>query len=188
LLRDRLLTRHQLRNTAAEAVDVTLVLAADSSGSISNEDRALQFRGNAAAVTSDVFIAGLRFAATLLHAPGPSPGFTSIGGGIDFARQTLSACRFAADWKLIDVSGDGTANDGRPITEAREEAVAAGIAINGLPIVRREPDIAGYYSRNVIGGDSAFLLIATDVSSFHTAGLEQFVTEIALVGAKSRSG
>ena len=58
----------------------------------------------------------------------------------------------------------------------------------GLPIVRREPDIAGYYSRTVIGGDSAFLTIATAVSSFHTAVLEKFVTEIALVGAQSRSG
>ena len=60
---------------------------------------------------------------------------------------------------------------GRPVTEARDAAIAAGIAINGLPIVRREPDIAAYYSRNVIGGDFAFVTIARAVSSFHTAVL-----------------
>ncbi len=89
---------------------------------------------------------------------------------------------------MIDVFGDGTNNDGRPVTEARDEAIAASIAINGLPIVRSEPDIAAYYSRNFIGGEAAFITIAKDISSFHTAVLEKFVTEIAQVGAQSRSG
>ncbi len=115
-----------------EVVDVALVLAADSSGSISNEDLALQFRGYAHAITSDVFMNAVRsgrhgrialaawssagqqdqlvpwtlidgmsaarqFATSFLHAPGPAPGFTSISGAIDFARQMLSACGYAAD-------------------------------------------------------------------------------------------
>lgn len=225
MLRDRFVTRHLLRNVAGAAVDVALVLAADYSGSISNEDLALQVRGYAQAITSDVFMnavrsgrhgrialsfvawssagrhdqlvpwmlidgtsAALQFATTLLHAPGPIPGFTSISGAIDFARQMLSTCGYAADRRVIDVSGDGTNNDGRPVTEARDEAVAAGIAINGLPIVRREPDIVAYYSRNVIGGEAAFVTVAKDISSFHTAVLEKFVTEIAQVGARTRFG
>ena len=85
----------------------------------------------------DGILAARQFATILLHAPGPIPGFTSISGAIDFARQTLSACGYAADRRVIDVSGDGTNNDGRTVTEARDEAVAAGIAINGLPIVRQ---------------------------------------------------
>ena len=75
-----------------------------------------------------------------------------------------------------------------PITEAPDEAIAAGIAINGLPIVRSEPDIAADCSRNVIGGEVAFITIAKDISSFRTAVLEKLVTEIAQVGAQSRSG
>ena len=208
-----------------EVVDIAPVLAVDSSGSISNEDLALQFRGDAQAITGDVVMhaggsgrhgrialsfvawssaarhdqlvrwplidgmsAGRQFAATLLQVPAPIPGFTSISGAIDFAQQMLAACGYAADRKVTDISGEDTNNDGRPVAEARDEAIAAGIATNGLPIVRREPDIAGDYSRTVIGGDSAFLTIATDVSSFHTAVLEKFATEIALVGAQSRSG
>jgi hypothetical protein len=87
---------------------------------------------------------------------------------------------------VIDVSGDGANNDGRPVTEARDEAIAAGITINGLPIVRREPDIAAYYSRNVIGGEAAFVSVARDTSSFHTALLRKFVTEIVQVDAQNR--
>ena len=225
MLRDRFVTRHPLQNIGVQAVDVALVLAVDSSGSISNEDLALQFRGYAQAITSDVFMnaarsgrlgrialtfiawssagrhdqlvpwmlidgmpAARQFAATLMQAPSPIPGFTSISGAIDFARRLLAACGYAADRRVIDVSGDGTNNDGRPVTEARDEAIAAGIAINGLPIVRCEPDIAAYYSHNVIGGEAAFVTIARDISSFHIAVLEKFVTEIAQVGAQSRSG
>ncbi|MEO9188738.1 MAG: DUF1194 domain-containing protein [Acetobacteraceae bacterium] len=206
-----------------EAVDVALVLAVDSSGSISSEDIALQFRGYAQAITSDVVMdtvrsgrhgrialafaawssagqqdqlvpwmlidgmsAARQFAATLLDAPSLTPGFTSISGAIDFARQMLSACGYAADRRVIDVSGDGANNDGRPVTEARDEAIAAGIAINGLPIVRQEPDIAAYYSRNVIGGEAAFITVASDISGFHTAVLEKFATEIARVGTRTR--
>ena len=225
MLRDHIVARHHLRNVAVEAVDIALVLAADSSGSISNEDLALQCRGYAQAITSDAFMNAVRsgrhgrialtftawssaqrqdqivpwmlidgisavrrFASTLLHAPGPIPGFTSISGAIDFARRILSACGYAADRQVIDISGDGTNNDGRPVTEARDEAIAAGITINGLPIIRAEPDIAAYYARNVIGGEAAFVIVAREISSFHTAVLEKFVTEIALVGAQSRSG
>ncbi len=36
---------------------------------------------------------------------------------------------------MIDVSGDGANNQGRPVRHARDEAVAKGIAINGLPIM-----------------------------------------------------
>ena len=39
-----------------------------------------------------------------------------------------------AERRVIDVSGDGTSNSGRAVTEARDEAVAAGITINGLAI------------------------------------------------------
>jgi hypothetical protein len=60
MVRDRIVSRHRLRNVAVEVVDVALVLAVDSSGSISNEDLALQFRNYAQAISSDVFINAVR--------------------------------------------------------------------------------------------------------------------------------
>ena len=83
---------------------------------------------------------------------------------------------------------DGSNNDGRSFTDAQNEAIAAGITINGLPIVHPEPDIATYYSGNVIGGESAFVTVARDIGSFHTAVLEKFIADIAQVDAPSCVG
>ncbi|HEY6432942.1 MAG TPA: DUF1194 domain-containing protein [Acetobacteraceae bacterium] len=46
--------------------------------------------------------------------------------------------------------------------------------------------LAAYYSRNVISREAAFVIVARDTSRFHTALLEKFVTEIALVDAQNR--
>jgi hypothetical protein len=207
-----------LRNAVAAAVaDIALVLAADASGSVSEKDIALQFRGYAEAITSSIFLNAVRsgrrgrialaffawssdedqdllvpwmlidgistarqFAETLLQAPGPRPGYTSISGGIDYASRLLAVCEFPSDRWVIDISGDGFNNDGRAATVARDEAIAAGITINGLPIVRGEAQIAAYYSENVVGGPGAFVTVAQDIASFRTAVLRKLITEIAL--------
>ena len=46
---------------------------------------------------------------------------------------------YAGERQVIDVSGDGTNNRGRPVDAARDQAVAAGIVINGLPILNDRP-------------------------------------------------
>ena len=48
---------------------------------------------------------------------------------------------YAGERRVIDISGDGPNNRGRSVTMARDEAVAQGIVINGLPILndRRQP-------------------------------------------------
>ena len=63
---------------------------------------------------------------------------------------------------VIDVSGDGRTNTGRVAAAARDDAVAAGITINGLPILAVEPDLDRYYQDNVIGGTDAFTVVARD--------------------------
>jgi hypothetical protein len=40
---------------------------------------------------------------------------------------------------VIDISGDGVNNLGRSIIQAREEALAQGIVINGLPLLLNRP-------------------------------------------------
>lgn len=199
-----------------EPVDVALVLAADCSGSVSNEDLTLQLRGYAEAITSATVIRAVRsgrhgrvaltfvgwsdarrhnqlvpwavigdlpgaseFAVALLNTPHPIPGYTSISGAIDYCAGLLSICPCKPEEQVIDVSGDGVNNDGRAVTEARDAAVAAGIRINGLPIVRRNADVASYYADNVIGGPAAFVVVAADMTSFHAAVLQKLVTEIA---------
>ena len=69
---------------------------------------------------------------------------------------------------MIDVSGDGPNNRGRSVLAARDEAVARGIVINGLPILNDRPQpfdlptpvemaLDHYYSEHVIGGPGSFV-------------------------------
>ena len=106
-------------------------------------------------------------------------GGTSISGAIDHAATLFPRSPFRASRRVIDVSGDGSNNRGRPVTLARDEAVAAGIGINGLPILALEPDLDRYYYDSVIGGPGAFVVAAQNYETFADAILKKLITEIA---------
>ena len=89
---------------------------------------------------------------------------------------------------MIDISGDGYNNRGRPVELARDEAVATGITINGLPIVNDRPnpwggrpafDLDRYFEQRVIGGPGAFMLVAEDYTAFASAIFSKLLLEIA---------
>jgi hypothetical protein len=61
---------------------------------------------------------------------------------------------------VIGVSGDGSNNSGLSVICARDEAVAAGVVINFLPILVREPELDYFYKAIVIGGPGAFMIVA----------------------------
>jgi hypothetical protein len=120
------------------------------------------------------------FAAAIDRAPRQLfGGGTSISGAIDFSAALFPRSSFRGGRRVIDISGDGSNNRGRPVRLARDEAVAAGIGINGLPILALEPDLDRYYQDNVIGGPSAFVVAAKDFETFGEAILKKLVTEIA---------
>lgn len=106
-------------------------------------------------------------------------GGTSISGAIDTSMALLFDNPFKAARRVIDVSGDGANNRGRSVRAARDEAVAKGIGINGLPILALEPDLDTYYRENVIGGPGAFVIAAKDFESFGEAILKKLIAEIA---------
>lgn len=121
-----------------------------------------------------------RFAAALEAAPRTIfSGGTSPGGAIDFGRKLFGDAPATAPRKVIDVSGDGRSNNGRWPPAARDEAVAQGITINGLPILHLEPDIDEYYEKNVIGGPGAFMISARDYAAFADAVRRKLILEIA---------
>jgi hypothetical protein len=119
------------------------------------------------------------FAQAILDAPLPMPGWTSISAAIDFSAQLFHGTGLAAQRRVIDVSGDGSNNDGRPVTAARDDAVAAGITVNGLPIVEVEPHLDEYFRRNVIGGPGAFVEVARDTDAFAEAVRRKLLLEVA---------
>ena len=212
----------------AETVDLALVLAADVSRSVDDDEFLLQRRGYAAAVTDPRVLqaiaasphggiaicfvewsgpaeqqvvadwtmirdgeSGAGFAATLLNAPRSFAGRTSISAAIDFSRAYFTKSQVTAERRVIDVSGDGTNNSGRPARDARDEAVAAGITVNGLAIINEHPNpgyfahtqppegLPEYYWQNVVGGPGAFLLVVQDFNSFGEAITNKLVNEIA---------
>jgi hypothetical protein len=125
-----------------------------------------------------------RFAAAIAHAPRVLfGGGTSISGAIDFARSMLAQAPYRGQKQIIDVSGDGANNRGRPAEDARDEAVQAGVLINGLPILALEPDLDRYYRQSVIGGPGAFVVAASSYEQFAVALRSKLITEIAGSGS-----
>jgi hypothetical protein len=122
----------------------------------------------------------MAFAAAIDRAPRQLfGGGTSISGAIDFSVALFPHSPYREGRRVIDISGDGSNNRGRPVTLARDEAVAAGIGINGLPILALEPDLDRYYQDYVIGGPGAFVVAAKDFETFGEAILKKLITEIA---------
>src|SRR5438132_10431070 len=129
-------------------------------------------------------------AAAILAAPRSFMGRTSISAAIDFAMTRFAAAKWQAARRIIDVSGDGTNTSGRPITEARDQAIASGVTINGLAIVNDRPNLGYsahtqppgglplYYRQNVIGGPNAFLIVVQDFNSFADAMANKLAKEI----------
>ena len=106
-------------------------------------------------------------------------GGTSVSGAIDFSVKMLAASPYRGTKRIIDISGDGSNNIGRPAEQARDEAVGTGIRINGLPILTVERDLDQYFRQNVIGGPGAFVIPAKNYDQFAEAILRKLVTEIS---------
>ncbi len=136
--------------------------------------------------------------ARVREAPRSFMGRTSISAAIDYSMAHLARSPFQAPRRVIDVSGDGTNNSGRPVTQARDEAIAAGVTINGLVILSEVPlptnpqhthppgGLTAYYENNVIGGPGAFVLEAENFESFGQLMISKLIKEIATAPARRR--
>ncbi len=127
------------------------------------------------------------FARTLEGSPISSAPSTSISGLIDFARNAFGTNGYKGLRQVIDISGDGPNSAGRSAALARDEAISAGITINGLPVLSSRPDpVAGapatgverHYRRYVIGGPGAFLLNVAEFENFAPIVLKKLIREI----------
>lgn len=106
-------------------------------------------------------------------------GGTSISGAIDFSVTQFPLSPWKGYRRVIDVSGDGANSSGRPVSMARDEAVAQDIVINGLPILAMEPYLDVHYRDEVIGGPGAFMIGVKDFEEFPAAVRRKLVLEIS---------
>jgi len=121
------------------------------------------------------------FAAAILTAPRQLfGGGTSISGAIDHAMTLWRPNPYQSTRRIIDISSDGANNRGRAASAARDEAVRAGVGINGLPILELDPELDLYYKSNVIGGPGAFVIAAQNYDTFAAAIRRKLITEISL--------
>ncbi len=127
-------------------------------------------------------------AGAVAEAPIISASWTSLSGAIDYGAALFDGNGYEGLRRVIDVSGDGYNNSGRPVEIARDAAVAAGITINGLPIINQRPnpwgsppaaDLDLYFQERVIGGPGAFIIVAHDFTDFARAVLAKLILEIA---------
>ncbi len=221
LLATALLALAAAPRVAAEAVDLRLVLAIDSSSSVSMDEYYLQLEGYAAAfrhpelhkaiasgeqraiavalfewsgVGQQTVNFGWRrladaasldsFAAELALAPRlVLGGETAIGEAVDFAVELFGRSGFEGGRRVIDVSGDGVSNRGRPAAAARDDAVFQGVTINGLAVLNEEPELEAFYGHSVIGGPGAFVIAARDYTDFADVILKKLIREITAIAA-----
>lgn len=120
------------------------------------------------------------------HAPLRRAARTSISGAINFGRELLRQANIKGLRRVIDISGDGPNNNGEGVTGVRDNAVAEGITINGLPVMIRKQNFGfdidsldDYYEDCVIGGAGAFVIPIDGREKFTQAIRTKLVLEVA---------
>jgi hypothetical protein len=106
-------------------------------------------------------------------------GGTAPGNAILYGAESLLTNEFNGRRRVIDISGDGPDRNGIPSAFGRDQAVAQGITINGLPILLDFPGLDVFFRENVIGGRGAFVIAATSFEDFYDAVRKKLILEIA---------
>jgi hypothetical protein len=127
------------------------------------------------------------FADALPLPPRRAFGRNAIGSALLFGKDLIETNDHEGWRKVIDFSGDSPNNfNGPSIEDARAEVLAAGITINGLPILcrfcdtpARYPDLGAIYAERIIGGLGAFVVTAEDESDLADAIRRKLVLEIS---------
>ena len=203
---------------AQQKVDLEIILLADGSGSIDDEEFLLQRRGYARALRHPRVIKAIRsgplgrialtyvewsghflqvpiapwtvirgeadlreFAKKLETRPRElQGGGTAVGSAILYGARSLRDNAFEGRRRVIDISGDGPDKDGVLAMLGRDQAVAEGITVNGLPILSPDrPTLDIFFMDNVIGGPGAFSIPARGFKDFYAAILTKLIREIA---------
>lgn len=127
------------------------------------------------------------FAAALLPPPRRAFGRNAIGSALLKGVELIETNEHDGWRKVIDFSGDSANNwNGPSIAEGRATALAAGITINGLPILCRfcngrpgNADLEVLYEQNIIGGIGAFVITAESAESLADAVRRKLILEIS---------
>ena len=205
------------QESSREKVDLELILMADGSGSIDDNEFILQRMGYVRALRHPSIIGAIRsgrlgrialsyvewsgprlhvpivpwttirtgedieaFAARLESHPRELyGGGTALGNAILYGMESLKANAYDGARQVIDISGDGPDRNGLDARTGRDAAVAAGMTVNGLPILDGWPGLDRFFYDNVIGGPGAFVESARGFKDVYYAIRRKMIREIA---------
>jgi len=127
------------------------------------------------------------FATAIAEAPLRRVYRTSISGAMEFSAALFDNNGYRGLRRVIDISGDGTNNQGPLVEVTRDSLVSRGITINGLPLILKEPagsmldieQLDVYYEDCVIGGPGAFVIPIRSKHEFADAIRTKLVLEVA---------
>ncbi len=128
-------------------------------------------------------------ASSLVNEFNPALRRTSISEALLFGAAYMESNDYTGLRRVIDVSGDGPNNLGRPVACARDQVLAEGIVINGLPLMTREgmgswwhlEGLDLYYDACVTGGPGSFVIPVLEWEQFAEAVRRKLVLEIAAI-------
>lgn len=103
-------------------------------------------------------------------------GTHALAGRADCARRTL------------DISGDGTNNDGVAPEVARRDYPTEGVTVNGLVIGSNVVTLGRYYQQFVIQGPGAFVEVAQDYEDFERAMRRKLLRELGIFEMSGSAG
>ncbi len=209
---------------AQQRVDLELVLLADASGSIDDDEIRFQRQGYGDALRDEAVLAAIaagaygaiavtyvewgaalsqdvvvdwmligdgrdaqRFARALRAAPRRAFGRNAIGSAIARGQELIETNGYAGHRRVIDLSADSAYSwGGVPVQQARAQALAAGIIINGLAILCRHCngrptglDLEAAFAQTIIGGPGSFVMTVDDRARFPFAVRAKLLQEIA---------
>ena len=105
-------------------------------------------------------------------------GATSISAMIEMGIALFAANGIAGDRQVIDISADGSNNNGRPMPLLRLYAEINKVTINGLAIIDERPELESYFEYRVITGPGAFVITANDYAAYGDAITRKLLREI----------
>jgi hypothetical protein len=134
-------------------------------------------------------------AEALLTIPRRAFGRNAIGNAIARAQSLIESNQIDGYRKVIDLSADSANNwGGRSIAEARAQALAADMVINGLAVLCRSCsgrpnryDLERAFAQTIIGGPASFVVTADGDDRFAEAVRRKLLLEIAGTAPSDRT-
>jgi hypothetical protein len=128
----------------------------------------------------------IAFARAIVAVPRTPGNRTSISNALELGAKLIESSEkdIVATRKVIDIAGDGPNNDGKPVQAIRQEVMAQGIVVNGLPIMDPTangffPDLDKYYQACVAGGRGSFVIAVRSFRDFGSAMRRKLILEIS---------